>query len=100
MRDLQISIQTISNPVQDLHRMLRSIGAADLYVKFGPFRYTNEAGASSASVFHATSAKAVDGQGIAKTFCFIKRHKDGSLYDAPNCDKSPLTKRKHALAIS
>ena len=72
----------------------------NLYVKFGPFRYTNEAGASSASVFHATSAKAVDGQGIAKTFCFIKRHKDGSLYDAPNCDKSPLTKRKHALAIS
>ena len=72
----------------------------NLNVEFGPFRYTNEAGASSASVFRASSSKALGGWGVAKTFCFIKRHKDGSLYDGPNCDKSPLTKRKHASAIT
>jgi hypothetical protein len=70
-----------------------------LNVSFGPFRYTNEAGASSASVFRASSPRAADGWGVAKTFCFEKRHKNGEVYNMPPCDSNPGTKLKHLHTI-
>ena len=70
-----------------------------LNVSFGPFRYTNEAGASSASVFRASSLRAADGWGVAKTFCFEKRHKNGEVYNMPPCDSNPGSKLKHLQTI-
>lgn len=53
--------------------------------RFGPFRYTNEPGATAASVFEAESPRAAGGAGVAKTPCFAKRYADGRSYKQGTC---------------
>ena len=53
--------------------------------RFGPFQYTNEPGATAASVFEADSARASGGAGVVKTRCFAKRYADGSAYAKGTC---------------
>ena len=53
--------------------------------RFGPFQFTNEPGATAASVFEADSAFAAGGTGVAKTPCFVKRYADGRVYDQGTC---------------
>lgn len=51
---------------------------------FGPFRWTNELGATSASVFGA-AGEANATTGILKTPCFKKRYPDGGEYAQLSC---------------
>lgn len=62
--------------------VLRPLRAA---TRFGPFRYTNEPGATAASVFEAESPRAAGGAGVAKTPCFAKRYADGRSYKQGTC---------------
>ena len=66
--------------------------------RFGPFQYTNEPGATAASVFEADSARASGGAGVAKTRCFAKRYADGRAYAQGTCGEGDETKTDFAAA--
>ena len=66
--------------------------------RFGPFQYTNEPGATAASVFEADSARASGGAGIVKTRCFAKRYADGRAYAQGTCGEGDETKTDFAAA--
>lgn len=66
--------------------------------RFGPFQYTNEPGATAASVFEADSARASGGAGVAKTRCFAKRYADGRAYAQGTCGEGDETNTDFAAA--
>jgi hypothetical protein len=66
--------------------------------RFGPFQYTNEPGATAASVFEADSARASGGAGVVKTRCFAKRYADGRAYAQGTCGEGDETKTDFAAA--
>jgi hypothetical protein len=66
--------------------------------RFGPFQYTNEPGATAASVFEADSARASGGAGVVKTRCFVKRYADGRAYAQGTCGEGDETKTDFAAA--
>ena len=66
--------------------------------RFGPFQYTNEPGATAASVFEADSARASGGAGVVKTRCFAKRYADGRAYAQGTCGEGDEKKTDFAAA--
>lgn len=74
----------------------------DRTVTIGPHQYTNEPGASPASLFQASSPRAEGGWGIAKTWCFRKYHRDGKEYQQPGggCDRNEAMKLRYQKMIS
>lgn len=72
----------------------------DRTVKIGPHQYTNEPGASPATLLRASSPRARGGWGIAKTWCFKKYHRNGDVYNQPPCDKNEGTKLRYERMIA
>lgn len=82
------------------HGCSTELKTLDRTVKIGPHKYTNEPGASPASLFAASSTRAVGGWGVAKTWCFRKFHRNGEEYKAPPCDKNTKIKRRYQRMIA
>ena len=72
--------------------------------RFGPFRFANEKGATSASVFEASDvgesmAIGVSQTGILKTPCFAKRYPDGTKYAQKGCAPDDVPDSPHKVNL-
>ena len=72
----------------------------DRTVKIAGHQFTNEPGASPATLFAASSPRATNGWGIAKTWCFNKYHRSGQVYNQPGCDANEGVKLRYQGMIA